>query len=376
MQHLDEGTIHAWLDGALDAEESARVEEHVAQCAACSAAVAEARGFAAGASRILTALDQTPGGVAPRSATFDAKPRRSPSLWAALHLTPARAAAAALIFVAAGTALVARYANTPQPRPNEKAEYIMPRVDSTSALGGAAGGGPTATASAEAKPAAPMPQAGDAATGAPGRRKAPPLSARIATSKKTANQATAGVSAGSMSVAPRPSPVAADSTFSMRAMAVDSIRSAAPVAARGLSRSVATAAPSISAAAFGNTLVAATSYSGCYDIVTDAITGLPKRISLDTTRLVDMKVRERAALADMRRIEQHGISTLSDSVRQPLEGAYWQIDPRGGVLISLGAITPRAIQLQRTSKDMLSGSMTYEGREHPITIRRVECHLR
>src|SRR5205823_6389894 len=82
--------IHAWLDGALDAEESARVEEHVAQCATCSAAVAEARGFAAGASRILTALDQTPGGVAPRSATFDVKPRRSPSLWGALHLTPAR----------------------------------------------------------------------------------------------------------------------------------------------------------------------------------------------------------------------------------------------------------------------------------------------
>jgi len=158
-------------------------------------------------------------------------------------------------------------------------------------------------------------------------------------------------------------------------MAVDSIRSAAPVAARGLSRSVATAAPSISAAAFGNTLVAATSYSGCYDVVTDAIAGVPKRISLDTTRLVDMKVRERAALADMQRIEQHGISTLSDSVRQPLEGAYWRVDPRGGVLISLGAITPRAIQLQRTSKDVLSGSMTVESREYPITIRRVECHL-
>src|SRR5205814_6752510 len=176
MQHLDEGTIHAWLDGALDAEESARVEEHVAQCAKCSAAVAEARGFAAGASRILTALDQIPGGVAPRSATFDVKQRRSPSLWGALHLTPARAAAAALIFVAAGTALVARYANMAQPRPNEKAEYIMPRVDSASALGGAAGGGRTVTASAEAKPAA---------IGLAEGRKAAPLSARIATSKKS-----------------------------------------------------------------------------------------------------------------------------------------------------------------------------------------------
>ena len=360
MQHLDEGTIHAWLDGALDAEESARVEEHVAQCAACSAAVAEARGFAAGASRILTALDQTPGGVAPRSATFDAKPRRSPSLWGALHLTPARAAAAALIFVAAGTALVARYANMAQP---------------AATLGDAVRGGRTAAASAEAKPTAPRAQARDAAT-APGKRhEAPRLSATIATSKKSANRAAADVAVGSMSVAPRPSPAAADSTVSMRAMAVDSIRSAAPVAARGLSRSVATAAPSLSAAVFGNTLVAATSYSGCYDIVTDAIAGVPKRISLDTTRLGDGQTRQRVALAEMQRIEQHGISTVVDSVRQPLDGAYWRVDPRGGVLISLGAITPRAIQLQRTSKDMLSGSMTIEDREHPITIRRVECHL-
>jgi uncharacterized membrane protein len=68
MQHLDEGTIHAWLDGALDAEETARVEQHAAECATCAAAVAEARGLVAGASRILTALDHTPGGVIPRPA--------------------------------------------------------------------------------------------------------------------------------------------------------------------------------------------------------------------------------------------------------------------------------------------------------------------
>ena len=42
MQHLDEGTIHAWLDGALDEEERSRVEAHVAACAECAGAVAEA----------------------------------------------------------------------------------------------------------------------------------------------------------------------------------------------------------------------------------------------------------------------------------------------------------------------------------------------
>lgn len=63
--HLDEGTIHAWLDGALDAAESARVERHAATCEACSAMVAEARGLVAAASRILTRLDDVPAGVVP-----------------------------------------------------------------------------------------------------------------------------------------------------------------------------------------------------------------------------------------------------------------------------------------------------------------------
>lgn len=60
MQHLDEGTIHAWLDGALSADEAGRVEMHVAACETCSDAVAEARGLIAASSRILTALDDVP----------------------------------------------------------------------------------------------------------------------------------------------------------------------------------------------------------------------------------------------------------------------------------------------------------------------------
>ena len=70
MNHLDEGTIHAWLDGggALDATQSREIEAHVAGCASCSAAVAEARGLIAGASRILSALDDVPAGVIPGGA--------------------------------------------------------------------------------------------------------------------------------------------------------------------------------------------------------------------------------------------------------------------------------------------------------------------
>jgi hypothetical protein len=96
MQHLDEGTIHSWLDGALSADEAARVEAHVKECPQCAAAVAEARGFIAGASRILTVLDNAPRGVIPVAAP---KKRVDPIVWRV---------AATLLVVAAGTLVVFR----------------------------------------------------------------------------------------------------------------------------------------------------------------------------------------------------------------------------------------------------------------------------
>ena len=72
MQHLEEGTIHAWLDGALPPDEGRAIEEHAAGCAACAAAIAEARGLIAGSSRILAALDAVPGGVLPSADAFAA----------------------------------------------------------------------------------------------------------------------------------------------------------------------------------------------------------------------------------------------------------------------------------------------------------------
>ena len=69
MQHLDEGMIHAWLDGQLPQDEAARVEAHVAECRQCADAVAEARGLIAASSRILLALDSVPRDVAPKPNT-------------------------------------------------------------------------------------------------------------------------------------------------------------------------------------------------------------------------------------------------------------------------------------------------------------------
>jgi hypothetical protein len=73
MQHLDEGTIHAWLDGQLPREEALAVEAHVAECRECADAVAEARGLIAASSRILTALDSVPGEVVPKQPSFRAE---------------------------------------------------------------------------------------------------------------------------------------------------------------------------------------------------------------------------------------------------------------------------------------------------------------
>jgi hypothetical protein len=103
--HIDEGTLHAWLDGALSPDESARVEAHIASCAACSAALAEARGLVAAASRILTALDDVPGGVAPTPRALSERRRR---LWTGWPLR----AAAGLLFVVAGSLAVLRQMDT------------------------------------------------------------------------------------------------------------------------------------------------------------------------------------------------------------------------------------------------------------------------
>ena len=69
MKHFDEGMVHAWLDGALNDDEAAEMERHAAACAECRARVAEARGLLAAASRILSALDDVPGGVTPVAGT-------------------------------------------------------------------------------------------------------------------------------------------------------------------------------------------------------------------------------------------------------------------------------------------------------------------
>jgi hypothetical protein len=70
-EHFDEGIIHAWLDGALAPDESARIERHVLTCVACGGLVAEARGLIAASSRILASLDDVPAGAIPGRGNVD-----------------------------------------------------------------------------------------------------------------------------------------------------------------------------------------------------------------------------------------------------------------------------------------------------------------
>lgn len=56
MSHPDDGTIQALLDGELEPAEQARLEAHVASCAACAARVREAREFLQEAERLVEVL--------------------------------------------------------------------------------------------------------------------------------------------------------------------------------------------------------------------------------------------------------------------------------------------------------------------------------
>ena len=114
MQHLDEGIIHAWLDGELQADEADKAAAHVSECSECRALVAEARGLIAASTRILTALDNVPAGVVPSgsSQSDEAAAVGGPTRRRWYDRTDLRAAAA-LLFVAGASLVAARLGRNP-----------------------------------------------------------------------------------------------------------------------------------------------------------------------------------------------------------------------------------------------------------------------
>ena len=77
MSHVDEGMLHAYLDGELPAGERSALEAHVAQCEACRARVNEERALVERASTLLSAVRplERP---APPFEEIRRQPKRSP----------------------------------------------------------------------------------------------------------------------------------------------------------------------------------------------------------------------------------------------------------------------------------------------------------
>jgi hypothetical protein len=269
MQHLDEGTIHAWLDGALPTTEAREVEQHVADCAECAATVAEARGLVAGASRIVSSLDVVRGNVIPKKPAGGA----GKSLWHSLRLTPARAALAATLMIAVSTLLTVRHDT------DEKLVLPAPAASSPAAAS------ETTPPAADAKSPAPAPPPvarQSAAGSAPSKPKAADREKeRAEPASKPKEELKANVVTDATAAAPPvvPAPVSAagaatanllDTSFKktlVKAAEIDSVRRGQEQFRR---------APAFAAARSSNMALTTT----CFQFVEPQASGVPQRFAL------------------------------------------------------------------------------------------------
>jgi hypothetical protein len=215
-EHLDDGIIHALLDGELSGEELAAARAHVLACDACSARVAEERLLAGEAERLIAELDEAAASPAdevvplPESPTVKGPPvvlipeageepnrwqrRKPPSRWIGI---------AAMLVVAAGAGLVAL-----QSGPDDAA-FGTDAVVSDMELPRPEGQGFALTDSAAPVPAPDaVPAAGSALASGTG---GPPAETAARKLNDVPGTELAGTSAGN---APRESPARAASTQS------------------------------------------------------------------------------------------------------------------------------------------------------------------
>ena len=57
MPHLDEGTLHALLDGELEGTEVMEIQAHLGSCASCGSRLKDIREFMGEADRLLASVD-------------------------------------------------------------------------------------------------------------------------------------------------------------------------------------------------------------------------------------------------------------------------------------------------------------------------------
>ena len=380
MQHLEEGTIHAWLDGALPAEESAGVERHVAVCTECASLVAEARGMIAGASRIVSSLDIVPGGVIPKSSRAT---KSSGSLWRSLRFTPSRAALAATLVIAVSTVLTLRH---------DTENKIVPTMSSNATAPAAAAIPPAAVpapvkeeARARQQPKAPTPQA--VAERAPLSRRDVTV-ARIpitdsarseAKSKPSAEVAAADRAVAQGAAPPRTvSPVASGagtiaSDVSLNKVRVDSVQSSRPFA-DSIARASAVATPAFAARKAdgararesGNLFSVRTTDlgTGCYQLTDSAAKdkALPARFALDFDRADPSAHIIRAVSAD----------GAADTI---IGRASWQRSSDNTIDVrfpSVGKVLSLVIQIPTGSATGVA-AITGDGAARTAAITRLTC---
>lgn len=142
MSHLDEGTLHALLDGELTGAERREVDAHLGACAACRAALEEAKALFTEADALVAKVELPPSSTTSTPPLAGGSPRRA-FPWQRVGL-------AATVLLAVGLGLLARWERPGIDRVAETTLAKMP--DSPAAAGPTAA--PEADAARSATPAA------------------------------------------------------------------------------------------------------------------------------------------------------------------------------------------------------------------------------
>ena len=288
--HVDEATVHAWLDGALAPGEAARVAAHVEGCAACAEMVAEARGLIAASSRILSALDHVPADVVPA--------RRRAVPW--YRGWPVRVAASVVVAVVGGM-VVADRLHLVAPTAREASPVMAPAVARPAPVAVA-----TAPETSVRSPKVATPVKPQLKSAMPPQRIA---GVRVVAPAETV---TSRIVVGSTVVvdtekarADAVAPAAADSAelqaSELATNAATPARTPAPMVLRQMVRAAPLAGSRLSAGVGTSTLAAAKQGSdsiaraGCYDVEAAVAGALPRRIVLDTTSFGDSGLMRRVA---------------------------------------------------------------------------------
>jgi hypothetical protein len=383
MQHLDEGTIHAWLDGALAGDEAAAVARHVDECRECAAMVAEARGMIAATGRIVSALDDVPAGVIPT-------PRQARgaqhSLWRRLRFTPARAALAATVLLTVGTLFASRQSETrkdvasaeqvaaPVVARTDSPATPAPRAAATTGAGPAPTDAPKASVTQKRRENGP-PVARNSA--AESRAKAVVGAATITadapptpTIRTAPASAPPAADAAGLPATPRLATKAADTRLSMQRAAVpaprfDSIASTRDTAGFAAARRKSEKVQQLEAVTMTGAQASQTQQSdprGCYELQADsavALRGIPLRFALQLVPGGDGRV--------VRAVSPEG---RLDSV---MAGSTWRPAASGRVTVNFAATSeqqPATLQLTTAGS---AGQAMIGGRLVNFSVRRMDC---